>query len=184
MTVGIVAVSHSKPLAEAARDLALQMISGEQPPLAVAAGTADGGFGTDAVAVSEAIAEVENGDGTVVLVDLGSAILSAEMALEFLPDPDARVEIVAAPFVEGLLAAVVRAATGGSVDEVAVEARGALLGKQEQLGQLPESAGADRTREVHIDLTAELHAPKASQSAEKIELASSRTATHRLVLPD
>lgn len=173
MTVGIVAVSHSKPLAEAARDLALQMISGEQPPLAVAAGTADGGFGTDAVAVSEAIAEVENGDGTVVLVDLGSAILSAEMALEFLPDPDARVEIVAAPFVEGLLAAVVRAATGGSVDEVAVEARGALLGKQEQLGQLPESAGADRTREVHIDLTAELHAPKAAQSAEKIELASS-----------
>lgn len=173
MTVGIVAVSHSKPLAEAARDLALQMISGEQPPLAVAAGTADGGFGTDAVAVSEAIAEVENGDGTVVLVDLGSAILSAEMALEFLPDPDARVEIVAAPFVEGLLAAVVRAATGGSVDEVAVEARGALLGKQEQLGQLPESAGADRTREVHIDLTAELHAPKAAQPAEKIELASS-----------
>ena len=173
MTVGIVAVSHSKPLAEAARDLALQMISGEQPPIAVAAGTADGGFGTDAVAVSEAIAEVENGDGTVVLVDLGSAILSAEMALEFLPDPDARVEIVAAPFVEGLLAAVVRAATGGSVDEVAVEARGALLGKQEQLGQLPESAGADRTREVHIDLTAELHAPKAAQPAEKIELASS-----------
>ena len=173
MTVGIVAVSHSKPLAEAARDLALQMISGEQPPLAVAAGTADGGFGTDAVAVSEAIAEVENGDGTVVLVDLGSAILSAEMALEFLPDPDARVEIVAAPFVEGLLAAVVRAATGGSVDEVAAEARGALLGKQEQLGQLPESAGTDRTREVHIDLTAELHAPKAAQSAEKIELASS-----------
>lgn len=149
------------------------MISGEQPPLAVAAGTADGGFGTDAVAVSEAIAEVENGDGTVVLVDLGSAILSAEMALEFLPDPDAHVEIVAAPFVEGLLAAVVRAATGGSVDEVAVEARGALLGKQEQLGQLPESAGADRTREVHIDLTAELHAPKAAQSAEKVELASS-----------
>lgn len=134
MTVGIVAVSHSLPLAEAARDLALQMISGEAPPLKVAAGTPDGGFGTDAVAVSEAITEVDNGDGVLVLVDLGSAILSAEMALEFLPDPDANVQVISAPFVEGLLAATVRAATGGTLEEVANEARAALAPKQDQLG--------------------------------------------------
>lgn len=134
MTVGIVAVSHSLPLAEAALQLALEMIPGEKPPVALAAGTPDGGFGTDAVAVSEAIATVDQGDGVVVLVDLGSAVLSAEMALEFLPDPEMQVQIVPAPFVEGLLAATVRAATGGDFTAVAAAARTALEPKLDQLG--------------------------------------------------
>lgn len=132
--VGIVVVSHSRPLAEAAVALALEMV-GSPPPLAIAAGTADGGFGTDAVAVSSAIEEVSSdGTGVLVLTDLGSAVLSAEMALEFLPDPALDVRIVPAPFVEGLVAALVRAAAGASLDEVAREASEALAGKIEQLG--------------------------------------------------
>ncbi|MBB4071361.1 phosphoenolpyruvate--protein phosphotransferase [Canibacter oris] len=140
MTVGIVAVSHSLPLAEAALQLALEMIPGEKPPVALAAGTPDGGFGTDAVAVSEAIATVDQGDGVVVLVDLGSAVLSAEMALEFLPDPEVQVQIVPAPFVEGLLAATVRAATGGDFAAVAAAARTALEPKLDQLGAADPAA--------------------------------------------
>lgn len=141
--VGIVVVSHSAALAQAALSLALEMVAQDPPRVVLAAGTADGGFGTDAVRVSEAITEADDGDGVVVLTDLGSAVLSAEMALEFLPDPDA-VRIVPAPFVEGLLAAVVRAAGGAGLDEVAAEAAGALAAKVEQLGgaEEPASAGA------------------------------------------
>lgn len=142
MSVGIVVVSHSLPLAEAALQLALEMIPGDKPQVALAAGTPDGGFGTDAVAVSEAIAQVDAGAGVVVLVDLGSAVLSAEMALEFLPDPDIEVQIVPAPFVEGLLAATVRAATGGDIAAVADAARAALAPKLEQLGAVEMSASA------------------------------------------
>ncbi len=143
-TVGIVVVSHSRPLAEAAVALALEMVQ-VPPPLAVAAGLDDGGFGTDAVAVSGAIEGVASDAGVLVLTDLGSAVLSAEMALEFLPDPSLDVRIVAAPFVEGLIAAVVSAAAGAPLDEVAPAAAGALAGKIEQLGGVAESDDHSRS---------------------------------------
>ncbi|MDR2253281.1 MAG: hypothetical protein LBD97_05370, partial [Bifidobacteriaceae bacterium] len=132
--VGIVVVSHSPGLAEAAVALALEMAPDAPPPLAVAAGTGEGLTGTDAVRVAEAIAEVgARAEGVVVLMDLGSAVLSAEMALEFLPEGLADVRLSAAPFVEGLVAAVVRAAGGASLDEVAAEAAVALSAKSSHL---------------------------------------------------
>lgn len=139
--IGIVVVSHSRALAEAARDLAVEMVPAEQPELAIAAGV-DGGFGTDAVAVSEAIEEVRTADGVLVFCDLGSAVLSAELALEFV---DAEgVLVTPAPLVEGLVVAVVRAAAGASLAEVAREAVAALDAKRSALGvDVPEPASAD-----------------------------------------
>jgi dihydroxyacetone kinase phosphotransfer subunit len=131
--IGIVAVSHSRPLAEAARELALQM-GGETPPrVEVAAGTADGGLGTDAAAIADAIARADTGDGVLVLMDLGSAILSTEMALEFLAEP-VRTRLSPAPFVEGLVAAVVGAASGAPLDDVAAQIADAGDAKRQQLG--------------------------------------------------
>lgn len=141
--VGLVVVSHSRALADAAVELAMQMLHDAVPPMEVAAGMPDGGLGTDATAVMEAITRADAGAGVVVLVDLGSAVLSAEMAVEFLDDPP-EVRVVPAPFVEGLLAASVRAAGGASLDEVASEASGALLPKQQALGGAPEPAGQGR----------------------------------------
>jgi multiphosphoryl transfer protein len=140
--VGIVAVSHSRALAEAAVALALEMVAGDPPPLAIAAGTSDGGTGTDALRVSEAIAEAQDGAGVVVIMDLGSAVMSAEMALEFITDLDIEVRLVSAPFVEGLLAAVVRAAGGADLEAVAAEAIDALRPKSEQLGDATQPAAA------------------------------------------
>ena len=68
MAVGIVVVSHSAPLAEAAVELAMQMVHVDRPPVALAAG-ADGGLGTDATAVASALAEVDQGDGVAVIVN-------------------------------------------------------------------------------------------------------------------
>ncbi len=121
--IGIVAVSHSRALAEAAVELALQMGGTEPPVVRVAAGGPDGDLGTDAVAIAAAIDEADSSDGVLVLMDLGSALLSAETALEFVSAPD-RVRLSPAPFVEGLVAAVVTAAGGAGLDAVAAEVRG------------------------------------------------------------
>jgi phosphoenolpyruvate-protein phosphotransferase/dihydroxyacetone kinase phosphotransfer subunit len=140
--VGIVVVSHSRPLARAAVTLATQMVDGQDIAIAVAAGLDEVTLGTDAVAVADAIVEVDGPDGVVVLVDLGSAVLSADLALDLLPDGVRdRVILSAAPLVEGLVAAVVTAAGGASAAEVAAEAMGALADKRAHLGVESPVAG-------------------------------------------
>jgi multiphosphoryl transfer protein len=146
--IGVVVVSHSQPLAMAAVALAREMVPEDAPlRVIVAAGAADGGLGTDATAVASAIEEVDGPDGVLLLLDLGSAVLSAEMAVELLPaKPDRRVRLSAAPLVEGLVAALVLAAAGADLDTVAVEAERALVAKQVHLGvqdQPREPAGAE-----------------------------------------
>ena len=132
--IGLVAVSHSRALADAAVELALQM-GGENPPtVRVAAGGPDGDLGTDAVAIAAAIDEADSGDGVLVLMDLGSAILSAETAVEFVAEPD-RVRLSPAPFIEGLVAAVVTAAGGADLAAVAAECATAGDAKRRQLGE-------------------------------------------------
>ena len=132
--VGIVVVSHSRALARAAVALAADMLHGRAVRVAVAAGLDEATFGTDAVRVKEAIEEVDEPDGVLVLMDLGSAVLSAEMALDLLePAVAGRVRLCSAPLVEGLVAATVAAAAGASIDEVATEATAALAGKQAHL---------------------------------------------------
>jgi phosphotransferase system enzyme I (PtsI) len=144
--IGVVVVSHSPPLAEAAVQLALEMISGEPPAIAIAAGAGDGVTGTNALKVAEAIAKVSSPDGVLVMMDLGSAVLSAEMALEFVDDKDVDVRLTGAPLVEGLMAALVRAAAGATLDEVEAEARGALLAKETQLDQFRPSPTLPQAR--------------------------------------
>ena len=147
--IGIVAVSHSARLGEAALELALQMVPGGGVQVRVAAGAgtdADGTpiLGTDAAAVATAIDELAaECDGVLVLMDLGSAVMSAEMALEFRMS-EVPVRLVPAPFVEGLLAAVVAAAAGGDLDAVAEEASTALAAKTGQIGGPEPGPHSDR----------------------------------------
>ena len=157
--IGVVVVSHSSALAHAAVELALQMVPGERPAIAIAAGAGDGLIGTDAMAVSAAIDEVASPDGVLVIMDLGSAVMSAEMALDFRSS-DAEVRLSSAPFVEGLLAAIVMAAGGASLDDVDREARAALTPKISMLDEpaslpasAPASAPADMPAGVSADLT-------------------------------
>ena len=130
--IGIVVVSHSPKLAEAAVELALEMVTGVPPAIAIAAGAGDGVIGTDATKVAAAIDKVSTPEGVIVLMDLGSAVLSAAMALEFI-ETDNPVRLSDAPFVEGIVAAVVLAAAGASLDEISREAHSAMDAKQGQL---------------------------------------------------
>jgi phosphoenolpyruvate-protein phosphotransferase/dihydroxyacetone kinase phosphotransfer subunit len=141
--VGIVVVSHSPDLAQAAVGLALQMVNGPVPRIEIAAGTSDDRLGTDATAVAEAVVAADEGEGVVVFMDLGSAVLSAELALELLPKPGIQVRLVPAAFVEGIFAAVISAAGGGQLDAVARDAEEALHAKAAQLGRTEPPTGAN-----------------------------------------
>ncbi|MFS8096087.1 PTS-dependent dihydroxyacetone kinase phosphotransferase subunit DhaM [Lentzea alba] len=117
--VGLVVVSHSDMLANGVAELAGQMA----PDVAVlpVGGTEEGGLGTDYGAVVEALADADTGLGAVVLYDLGSAKMTAEMAVESADDPS-RYALVDAPLVEGAVAAAVAAQGGASLGEVAAAA--------------------------------------------------------------
>lgn len=134
--VGIVLVSHSRALAVAVKEFVMAM-AGPKLPLALAAGAGDdhSELGTNGVEIMEAIGAVMSEEGVLVLMDIGSALLSTDMALELLEEGQrARVRCAAAPFVEGAIAAGVVAALGSSLEEVAREATGALRQKLEHLG--------------------------------------------------
>ena len=147
--VGLVLVSHSHEVAEGVAALARQM-GGADLPIATAGGLDGTGdehpIGTDAARIVAAIEHVWSEDGVLVLMDLGSAVLSAEMALEFL-DPDRRekVRLSGAPFVEGAISAAVAAKLGRPLDGVADEALGGLAGKTAHLEDDHDRAGRDGT---------------------------------------
>ncbi|USX51294.1 dihydroxyacetone kinase phosphoryl donor subunit DhaM [Lentzea sp. HUAS12] len=120
--VGLVVVSHSDMLANGVAELAAQMA----PDVTVqpVGGTEEGGLGTDYGAVVEALADADSGAGVVVLYDLGSAKMTAEMAVESADDPS-RYAVVDAPLVEGAVAAAVAAQGGAALADVAATAEGA-----------------------------------------------------------
>jgi PTS hybrid protein len=143
MTVGLVVVSHSTKLAEGVVELAAQMAPAVR--LRAAGGMADGGIGTDFDRVSTAIAEADDGSGVVVLYDLGSARMIAELAAEAYPNPDL-IHIAEAPVVEGSVAAAVAANSGAPLPDVLSAAESGA----------EESGAAESTVDDSPAVTAEL----------------------------
>ncbi|EPT4466470.1 dihydroxyacetone kinase phosphoryl donor subunit DhaM [Klebsiella aerogenes] len=144
--VNLVIVSHSARLGEGVGELARQMLMNDGCKLAIAAGIddPDSPIGTDPIKVMEAIESVADTDHVLVMMDIGSALLSAETALDLLdPAIAAKVRLCAAPLVEGTLAATVSAASGAGIDKVIADAMNALEAKRVQLGlpsHTPEAA--------------------------------------------
>ncbi|MEU6642033.1 dihydroxyacetone kinase phosphoryl donor subunit DhaM [Saccharomonospora sp. NPDC046836] len=142
MRVSLVIVAHSRQLAEGVAELAGQMAP--DVTLLAAGGLPGGGIGTDFDLTVAAVQRADVGAGVVLLYDLGSAQMTAELAVESLPDPGAAV-VVDAPLVEGAVAAAV-AAQGGA-DRAAVAEAAASAGAPAELGQpAPEMGAAQRTR--------------------------------------
>ena len=97
--VGLVIVSHRVTLAEGVQELVNQMTQGKVP-IALAAGLEDPEYpiGTDPARIMAAVEEVQEGDGVLVLMDLGSSLMNAELALELLSEEARKnVRITAAP---------------------------------------------------------------------------------------
>jgi phosphoenolpyruvate---glycerone phosphotransferase subunit DhaM len=103
-------------------------VAGAEVLVATAGGTDDGRLGTSAPRIVAAIRSTLDGgaDGILILLDLGSAALSLELALEeFDDDERPKLRVSEAPLVEGAVLAAVQASAGASLDEVAEAAAGA-----------------------------------------------------------
>ena len=127
--IGIVVVSHSSKVAEGICDMVQQISSrdGEKLPIYPAGGNAQRGLGTDPQRVLEAIKKADQGEGVVVLADLGSAVISSQAAISMLDEPlRSRVRIADAPVLEGAIGAGVEAASDdvSSLDLVVSTAEG------------------------------------------------------------
>ncbi len=175
--IGIVFVSHSAGIAAGLVELARQMAT--TASLVAAGGTDDGRIGTSFDLVTAGIAEADSGAGVVVLCDLGSAILTAETALEFLDDDvRERVRIVDAPLVEGGVAAAVAAEAGDPLDVVVAAAESARapadagLGASAGTSDAAGRAASGYVRSVRLVNSDGLHARPA---AELVKLASTFT---------
>ena len=166
--VGLVIVSHSAALAEGVVALAREM--GGEVAIEAAGGMEDGAIGTDAERVRAAIERARSDDGVLVLMDLGSALMSAEIAVE-MADPDGGpIELSDAPLVEGAVAAAASARGGATLDEVAREARGAIRMKTEQLGgddadpaEAPADLGSGEELRLRVENRLGLHARPAAR---------------------
>ena len=134
--VNLLLVSHSHQLATGVAELVRQMAPSDTVKIAVAAGIGDNNeeLGTNAAEIMEKLIELQSPEGILVLMDLGSALLSTDMALEMLEDDQkANIRMCPAPFVEGAIAAGVQANMGADLEAVYREAMSALLAKQEQI---------------------------------------------------
>jgi dihydroxyacetone kinase phosphotransfer subunit len=105
--VGLLVVSHSEDAARGIRDVAAEM--GGDADIVPVGGDPDGGIGTSVPDIQDALGEM--GDEVVILVDLGSAVMNAEMAVE-TSDTDA--VIADAPVLEGALNAAVEATSSSA----------------------------------------------------------------------
>ncbi|GAB4487133.1 MAG: phosphoenolpyruvate--protein phosphotransferase [Anaerolineales bacterium] len=178
--VGLVIVSHSRELAKALVKL-LQQVTTDTLPVSVAAGVGENRqeFGTNAVEIMQAIQSVFSEDGVLVLMDLGSAVMSAEMALELLPpDMRAKIRFCAAPLVEGAIAAAVQIGLGSDVDAVCREANAALEPKRQQIGQdaaepMPAQpfSSIEKSESITLTLT-NLHGLHARPAAKFVQTAA------------
>jgi dihydroxyacetone kinase phosphotransfer subunit len=117
--VGLLIVSHSLQLANGVKEF-VEQVAGNKANIAAAGGTADGDIGTSVERIQAGLNEVESSEGTLVLVDLGGAVLSVEMAIESLGKTD--VIISDAPLVEGAYLAALEAAAGSTLQETAAAA--------------------------------------------------------------
>jgi phosphocarrier protein FPr len=121
--IGLLIISHSASIARGVKELIEQMAKGSVP-IAAAGGTLEGELGTSTDLISQALATLVGADEVLVLVDMGSAIMSAEIALEL---SGVSFRISAAPLVEGALVAAVEATRpNATMAEVAAAAERAL----------------------------------------------------------
>lgn len=112
--VGIVIVSHSQKLAEGVAEIAQMMAA--DVPVAAAGGLDDGELGTSYEKIFHAVESVAADDGAVILMDMGSAVMTTEMVLEDLARDD--VVMLDCPLVEGAVIAAVESVGGRTLSEI------------------------------------------------------------------
>lgn len=122
--IGIILVSHSYKIAEGLMELINEMCSlesNEHVRVIPAGGTDDGRLGTSAVTIADKIEAISDYSDIFIFCDMGSAYLSAEMALDIVENVEAKTHIVNAPLIDGAFLASVQASAGFNAGEILQE---------------------------------------------------------------
>lgn len=107
----VVVISHSKAIAEGAKELLEQMASGVT---VIAQGGVDDEIGTSYDHIQTLINELD--DDALCFYDIGSAEMNLDLAIEMYEGTQ-RVVKVDAPIVEGSFTAAVKLSVGASIDD-------------------------------------------------------------------
>ncbi|APC47747.1 PTS-dependent dihydroxyacetone kinase phosphotransferase subunit DhaM [Virgibacillus halodenitrificans] len=112
--VGIVLISHSPKVVEGTKEIIRQV--NQDVAIELAGGTDDKEIGTSIDKILEAINHADEGSGVLLLYDIGSAKMNAEIAIEMAEGNN--IKMAEAPIVEGAYVASVEAGMGKSIDEI------------------------------------------------------------------
>ena len=122
--IGLVVVAHSADVVRGVVAMVVQ--AAPDVPVDGAGGLSGGRLGTNGLEVADALRRVLEANGRdhiLVLLDLGSASMAVDLALDELDLADrALIRLTEAPLVEGAVLAAVAAAGGAGVDAVAAAA--------------------------------------------------------------
>jgi len=147
------------------------MTTGKDVPIVAAGGLGDGGLGTSFERIKQAVDAVYTDEGVLILMDLGSAVMTTQMVVEMLPpEQSANIRLSNAPFVEGAVAAAVAASLGDDLGRVQHAAETAMelpkIPGQEPLASTAETSlapeGPSRSVELTVPNPVGLHARPAA----------------------
>ena len=120
---GILLVSHSQKITDGLKEMIEEMVS-ESSPVRILSlgGTEDQRLGTSAMKILDGIYACKDCEDIFIFCDIGSAIISAEVAIEMLEEPiKEKVSLVDAPLIEGAFAAAIQASIGDSKENIFLE---------------------------------------------------------------
>jgi len=121
--IGLILVSHSKKISDGIKELVMEMTKDEVPIIS-AGGTSDGRLGTSADLIIEAIKELSECNNILIFTDLGSSIMSSEIAIDLVDDDlKAKCILVDASIVEGAFVAGVQSMVSDDVNAVLEEVK-------------------------------------------------------------
>ena len=122
--ISLVIVSHSKKISEGVVELCYEMV-GEDLRIIPVGGTSDGRIGTDPILIKKAIEKAYDGDGVLIFTDIGSSIMSSELAIEMVEKIKEKTFILDTPSVEGSIAVAVQTSISNNMEEIKKVAEGA-----------------------------------------------------------
>lgn len=108
--ISFILVSHSKKITDGLKEMIDEMaLNQEQVTTFSVGGISDGELGTDPIAIYNTIESRKADDAILIFTEIGSSVLSSEMAIDMLDDDmKDKVHLVHCPLVEGAFIAAVQ----------------------------------------------------------------------------
>ncbi|WP_392562012.1 dihydroxyacetone kinase phosphoryl donor subunit DhaM [Orbus sturtevantii] len=120
--ISLILVAHSKMITDGLKHMIDGMANNNNVTAISAGGMENGAFGTNPITIYDAIIAESESEKILIFTDLGSAVLSAEMAIDMLTsEVQSKVSLVDAPLVEGAFITAVQITDLNNLDDVIAE---------------------------------------------------------------